>query len=149
MMKGEFSAFVLLSIGLVTLWFALYLLIGKLECILGPDKAEWTRLFLKRWSTQSLSRDGILSIGTSVRIRTNGRPTSWSVHFTTRDKKPLPAWMQERFPITNPAFHDRSRQKALPGSWNESTVFWLGTLLQRWSGKPFDTGLDRTVENSE
>lgn len=138
-----------LSAGALLSWPAAYFLFGRVEIVLGPDSAEWRRVFLKPWSVKSIRRENIVSIGSAVRIRTNGRPTSWGLHFTTRDRKPLPEWLRERFPPTNRSFLDRSRRRNLAGSWNESGVLWLGHVLRRWAGKPFESALDRSVIASD
>lgn len=127
--KGDQVGFVLLGIGLLTGWFGSYMAIGRLEIRLAAENMEWTRVFLKRWSTQSLERDGIGSVGTLVGVRTNGRPTSWRL-------------------ALNPGTKGVG-QRLLPGFHSEYSIHRLGEIIAKWAQVPFDGNLDHSFDNSD
>lgn len=127
--KSDQVGFIPLSIGLLTGWFGMYMAIGRLEIRLAADNMEWTRVFLKRWSTQSLEREGIGSVGTQVGVRTNGRPTSWRLALN---------------PGTN-----GSRQRLLPGFHSENAIHRLGEIIAKWAQVPFDGKLDHSYDSSD
>ena len=124
--KGDMVGSIPMGIGLLTGWFGMYMAIGRLEIRLEADRMEWTRVFLKRWSTQSLERAGIGSVGTLVGVRTNGRPTSWRLNLTVGGK-----------------------QRLLPGFHTENSIHRLGEILGKWAQVPFDGNLVRSYDSSD
>lgn len=126
--------FVPLGIGLLTGWFGLYLALGRLEIRLSADRLEWTRHFLRRWKTHVVERGQIASLGTLAGVRTNGRPTSWRLHYMLAEGRSAPAT-------------EWRRRRLLPGFHPEPSILWLGGLLEKWAQVPFDRTLDRSVSN--
>lgn len=126
--------FVPWGIGLLLTGFGAYLALGRLELRLGTDRLEWTRLFLGRWKTHALDRGQIASLGTQVGVRTNGRPTSWRLHFVLAEVDGAPA-------------RKRPQWRLLPGFHAEESILWLGGVLGKWAQAPFDATLDRSVSS--
>jgi hypothetical protein len=135
--KGDQVGFIPLGIGCLTGWFGLYMAIGRLEIRLGPERLEWTRVYLKRWSTNSQDRGSILSVRTLVGVRTNGRPTSWRLALNVKA------------PTGSVASAKGSRQRLLPGFHGERAIQRLGEILALWAQVPFDGRLDRSYDNSD
>lgn len=119
--KQDDAGYIPLSIGLLVAWFGGYMAMGRLEIRLGADSLEWTRIFLKRWSTRSLERAGFRSIGTQAGVRTNGKPTSWRIEL-----------------------HLEGKNLILPGFHGERAILRLGEILALWAEVPFDGNLDRS-----
>lgn len=141
-----------LGIGMLVGGFGAYLARGRLEIRLGADRLEWTRIFLRRWKTHLVERGQIASLGTQAGVRTNGRPTSWRLHYVS----PEAALAKEK-PDKRDAGNSRiagvarvaewRRRRLLPGFHAEASILWLGDLLGKWAQAPFDKTLDRSVAN--
>jgi hypothetical protein len=131
---GDAVGFVPLGIGLVIGGFGWYLARGRLEIRLGADRLEWTRLFLRRWKTHVVERGQIASLGTQAGVRTNGRPTSWRLHYVLAEAPGVPV-------------SEWRRRRLLPGFHPEASILWLGGVLEKWAQAPFDRTLDRSVAN--
>lgn len=141
--EGDVVGLVPVGIGLLVGGFGWYLARGRLEIRLGADRLEWTRLFLRRWKTHFVERRQIASLGTQAGVRTNGRPTSWRLHYVLPET-----------PFANDAPAERvarvaewRRRRLLPGFHPEVCILWLGDLLGKWAQVPFDKRLDRSVSN--
>jgi hypothetical protein len=109
--KGEWVGLMPLAIGGAVIWGGLYFMLGRVELRLGADTLAYTRLFFRRWKTREVAKGEIVGVDTSVAVRTNGRPSSWSVTMKVKAGSAL----------------------GLPGSFKEPTVTWLRGLLARWA----------------
>lgn len=132
-----------LGIGLLVGGFGAYLARGRLEIRLGADRLEWTRIFLRRWKTHFVERGQIVSLGTQAGIRTNGRPTSWRLHYMQPVVPPVTG--VPGTPVRTVS--EWKRRRLLPGFHAEPSILWLGDLLGKWAQAPFDRTLDRSVAN--
>lgn len=126
-----------LGIGLLAGGFGAYLARGRLEIRLGADRLEWTRIFLRRWKTHIVERCQIVSLGTQAGVRTNGRPTSWRLHYVLAEAAsasgaPVPEWR---------------RRRLLPGFHPQPSILWLGGVLEKWAQAPFDGSLDHSISS--
>lgn|GEM_PF-6720272 len=119
--------------GALFLFFAAYFALGKLEIRCSESRLVWSRIFLRRWKSEELPKSRIGGMDSLVTVRTNGRPTGWTLKFQLLKEE-------------SQAIQDSC---VLPGSFNEKTLVWLGKNLADWSGKNFDSTLDRLADLSE
>jgi hypothetical protein len=117
------AGWIMVVVGSLFLWFGGYMALGRIELRLGTVSLVWTRIYLKRWSPHALERAVVESIHTEVAVRSNGRPSAWRLSVKRTDGV---------------------KAHAFPGSYRDSVILWLGSILSRWADRPFDGKLDRS-----
>ncbi len=171
--KQQWMGLLPIAVGLSIEYAALYFLLARIELRMGADELQWTRVFLRRWKTHVMPREDIAKVGSRVAIRTNGRPTAWSVTLMRKDgldREILQALKAEREPggdsadsVAGTAAENKTQRyqtlkqkmrmhkftRALPGHYKEQKVVWLRDLIARWAGSDCETELDRTYDSSD
>lgn len=123
--KGEAGGLFPLIIGSLVIWGGLYFMMGRVELRLGADSLAYTRLFFRRWKTQVIPKNTIVAVETTVMVKTNSQPSSWSVLLKVKSEAGL---------MAKPEQESADLKKViLPGNLKQPTLSWLQDLLSRWA----------------